>query len=153
MVPIASQQSNPARLALCDCATHSGSLEGAWWPKSTDLRTELPDLVAILSLSIGAVYRVVYGPAMWPHAPSRIIRGKAQISVDPYSMLASDTIFLIGTHSRDAVLYLVPPSSREDVVHPVAARGVHRDPADERGHAAAIGHLLRGFRPPSDAMN
>ena len=32
-------------------------------------------------------------------------------------MVASDTIYLIGTHSRDAVLYLVPPSSREDVVH------------------------------------
>lgn len=96
-------------MALRDRATNSGSLDGAWWPNSTDLRTELPDLVAILSLSIGAVYRVVYDPAIWPHALSRIIRGKAQISVDPYSMLASDTIYQIGTHSRDAVLYLVPP--------------------------------------------
>ena len=34
-------------------------------------------------------------------------------------MLASDTIYLIGTHSRDAVLYLVPPSSREDVCTPL----------------------------------
>ena len=76
MVPIASQQSNPARLALCDRATHSGAVDGAWWPKSTDLRTELPDLVAILGLSIGAVRRVVYDPAIWPDAPSRIIRGK-----------------------------------------------------------------------------
>ena len=31
--------------------------------------------------------------------------------------MASDTIYLIGTHSRDAVPYLVQPSSREDVVH------------------------------------
>ena len=63
MMPIAPRHSNPARLALCGRATHSCSVDGARWPKSTDLRTELPDFVAILSLSIGAVNQVVYDPA------------------------------------------------------------------------------------------
>jgi hypothetical protein len=85
------------------------------------------------------VYRVVYDPAIWPHVPSRIIRDKAQISVDRYTMVASDTIYLIGTHSRDAVPYLVPPSlESRGRGAPVAARGVHRDPADERGHAGQL---------------
>ncbi|RWA15963.1 hypothetical protein MELE44368_07945 [Mycolicibacterium elephantis DSM 44368] len=65
---------------------------------------------------IGPVRRVVYDPAIWPHAPSRIIRGNTMVAVDPYSLVASDTIYLIGTHSRDAVLYVLPPSSRGDVV-------------------------------------
>src|SRR5918995_5856136 len=106
MVQIASQCSSATRLALCDRSTLPGAVDGAWWPHSSDLRAELPDLVAILGLLIGQVHRVVYDPSIWPHAPSRIIRGTAQISVDPYSLVACDTIYLIGTHSRDAVLYV-----------------------------------------------
>jgi hypothetical protein len=117
MVHIACQSSSNARLALCDRSTLPGAVDGAWWPHSSDLRTELPDLVAVLGLLIGAVHRVVYDPSIWPHAPSRIIRGTAQISVDPYSLVACDTIYLIGTHSRDAVLYVVPPTSSGDAAH------------------------------------
>jgi hypothetical protein len=119
MVHIASQCSSTSRLALCDRSTLPGAVDGAWWPHSSDLRAELPDLVAILGLLIGAVHRVVYDPSIWPQAPSRIIRGTAQISVDPYSLVASDTIYLIGTHSRDAVLFVVPPASPSEAVHRV----------------------------------
>jgi hypothetical protein len=119
MVQIASQCSSAARLALCDRSTGPGAVDGAWWPHSCDLRTELPDLVAVLGLRIGAVHRVVYDPSMWPNAPSRIIRGTAAISVDPYALVASDTIYFIGTHARDAVLYVVPPSSPGDAAHRV----------------------------------
>lgn len=116
MVQIASQTSSPARLALCDRGTQTGAVDGAWWPASTDLRKVLPDLVTVLSRLIGTVHRVVYDPAVWPHAPSRIIRGNTQVSVDPYALVAPETIYLMGTHSRDAVLYVLAPSSRKDVV-------------------------------------
>lgn len=114
MVQIASQCSSAARLALCDRSTLSGAVDGAWWPSSADLRTQLPDLVAVLGLVVGPVHRVVYDPSMWPHAPSRIIRGTAVISVDPYAMVARDTIYLVGTHARNAVLYVVPPTTHSD---------------------------------------
>ncbi len=110
MVQVASQTSSPARLALCSRSTLPGAVDGAWWPNSLDLRTELPDLIAVLGLSIGPVHRVVYDPSMWVGAPSRIIRGPAVTTVDPYTLVARDTIYLMGTHSRDAVLYVVPPA-------------------------------------------
>jgi hypothetical protein len=119
MVQIVSQRSTATRLALCDRSTLPGAVDGAWWPNTCDLRAELPDIVAVLSLLIGPVHRVVYDPSLWPDAPSRIIRGTAVISVDPYAMVARDTIYLIGTHARDAVLYVVPPSSPGDAVHRV----------------------------------
>lgn len=115
MVHITSQRSNPPRLALCDRGRQTGAVDGAWWPPSTDLGSALPDLVAVFGRLIGPVRRVVYDPAIWPHAPSRIIRGNTQVAVDPYSLVASDTIYLIGTHSRDAVLYVLPPASCRDV--------------------------------------
>jgi hypothetical protein len=119
MVQIAPPRSSATRLALCDRSTLPGAIDGAWWPHSCDLRTELPDLVAVLSLLVGPVHRVVYDPSMWLPAPSRIIRGSVAVSVDPYAMVASDTIYLVGTHSRNAVLYVVPPSSAGAAVHRV----------------------------------
>jgi len=119
MVHIASKDSSAARLALCERSTVPGAVDGAWWPASADLRSELPDLVAVVGLLIGPVHRVVYDPTVWPSAPSRIIRGTTVISVDPYALVAHDTIYLKGTHARDAVLYVVPPSSPGDTVRRV----------------------------------
>lgn len=142
MVQIASQCSSTSRLALCDRSTLPGAVDGAWWPHSSDLRAELPDLVAILGLLIGAVHRVVYDPSIWPHAPSRIIRGTAQISVDPYSLVASDTIYLIGTHSRDAVLFVVPPASPSEAVHRVLSAV---SDATQSMSVPVLRHLVRHF--------
>jgi hypothetical protein len=100
-----------SRLALCERAPTRGGVDGAWWPNSTDLRAELPDLVAVFGSWIGPVNRVVYDPNLWLPAPSRIIRGNSVISVDPYRLRARDTIYLRGTHSRDAVLFVVAPSN------------------------------------------
>jgi Family of unknown function (DUF5994) len=142
MVHIASQSSTATRLALCDRSTLPGAVDGAWWPHSSDLRTELPDLVAVLGLLIGQVHRVVYDPSIWPHAPSRIIRGTAQISVDPYSLVACDTIYLIGTHSRDAVLFVVPPASPADGVHRVLSAV---SDATQSMSVPVLRHLVRHF--------
>lgn len=104
-------QSEVARLALCERAATRGGLDGAWWPTTTDLGRELPDLLAVFGSWIGPVRRVVYDPSMWRPAPSRIIRGSTLISVDPYRLRARDTIYLKGTHSRNAVLFVVEPSN------------------------------------------
>jgi hypothetical protein len=119
MVQVARPLSKPARLALCDRSSLPGAVDGAWWPRSPNLRSELPDLVAVIGLSIGQVRRVVYDPSMWPNPPSRIIRGSIITSVDPYALVARDTIYLMGTHSRDAVLYVVPPTVPGAVVRRV----------------------------------
>lgn len=116
---LAFQHSPAARLALCERAPTRGGVDGAWWPTSSDLGGELPDLVAVLGSWIGPVHRVVYDPSLWLAAPSRIIRGNAVISVDPYRLRARDTIYLKGTHSRDAVLFVVAPSSASLAAHRV----------------------------------
>jgi len=136
------QSSPPARLAFCERSTLPGAVDGAWWPSRSDLRSELPDLIAVIGTMIGPIRRVVYDPSVWPEAPSRIIRGSAVISVDPYTLVAPDTIYLIGTHARDAVLYIVPPS--------VSAAAVRRildlvsDP-DRKMSAAVLRNLVEDF--------
>ena len=148
MVQLPSHTSNASRLALCERATTvAGAVDGAWWPNSTSLRIELPDLIAVISLTIGPVKRVVYDPSSWPDAPSRIIRGSTVISVDPYTLVAADTIYLVGTHSRDAVLFIVPPSTPSWAVHRVL-RAVSR--ATQSMSVAVLRHLVARFAAEGD---
>jgi uncharacterized protein DUF5994 len=107
------------RLAVCDRTVTQGDVDGAWWPGSSDLRSELPDLTAVFTSWIGPIRRVVYDPRGWLPAPPRIVRGGESISVDPYRLVAYDTIYLMGTHHRDALLYVVPPLTVNDAAHRV----------------------------------
>ena len=36
------------------------------------------------------------------------------VSLNPYRLVFSDTIYLLGTHNRDAVLFVLSPSSSEE---------------------------------------
>jgi Family of unknown function (DUF5994) len=146
MVQITSTTTCAPRLALCDRSALPGAVDGVWWPQSSDLRTELPDLVAVLGMSIGPVRRVVYDPSTWPDAPSRIIRGTVLTRVDPYTMVANDTIYLMGTHARSAVLFVVPPAIPVDAV-----QSVLRAVTDATGsiNVAVLRHLVERFAAES----
>ena len=149
MVQVAAQRPRATRLALCDRSAIPGAVDGAWWPSSSDLRTELPDLVEVLGLTIGPVRRIVYDPSAWLPAPSRIIRGSAVITVDPYAMLSCDTIYLVGTHSRSAVLYVVPPSSPADAVRRVlGAVADATQPMNVTVLRYLVGHFTSTTEPP-----
>ena len=81
--------------------------------------------------------------------PSRVIRGTTTIPVDSYRLVASDTIYLLGTHARDAVLYVVP--AHADRAPPFESlRGLRswpwsrpqlREPAHATGAIAEPEHL------------
>ena len=57
------------RLRLKPKAPHTGYVDGAWWPRSDDLTTELPDLLAVLSVRHGPIDRVLYKLNDWAKAP------------------------------------------------------------------------------------
>lgn len=95
-------------MAVCDRATGVGGVDGAWWPSTPDLPHELPDLIAVMGSWIGPVSRVIYDRRVWSPAPARIVRGATSIAMDPYRLVARDTIYLKGTHTRDAVLFVLP---------------------------------------------
>jgi len=107
MTPIDPCPPGSGRLTICERAQEPGGVDGAWWPRTADLGDELPDLVAVLSRLIGPVRRVVYDPAAWTSAPSRVMHRSQAVAVDAYRLVANDTIYLVGTHSRDAVLYVI----------------------------------------------
>lgn len=131
------------RLVLCAQGNPRTGVDGVWWPRSDDLRIELPDLVAVFSRWLGTVHRVVYDRLAWGSAPSRIIRHNSAVTVDPYQMVDRELIYLMGTHSRNAVLFVLPPSSDEEV-----ARRTLRlaEKSSAPLNAAALKRIYAGLR-------
>nr|WP_269770356.1 MULTISPECIES: DUF5994 family protein [Mycobacterium] len=49
-------------------AHQSGYVDGAWWPRSDDLSAELPDLLAVLSVRLGRIDRVLDHAVAFPNS-------------------------------------------------------------------------------------
>ncbi|WP_406505452.1 DUF5994 family protein [Streptomyces sp. NBC_01602] len=71
-----SLSSLPPRLSLAPAGTDPALLDGAWWPRSRDLTTELPALTAVLDPLWGRITRVTVNPTVWPVIPQKVpVRG------------------------------------------------------------------------------
>jgi hypothetical protein len=60
------------RLALKPVGATRGLLDGAWWPRSRDLLSELPALTDVLDPLWGRITRIAVNPRHWPVIPRRI---------------------------------------------------------------------------------
>ena len=80
------------RLWLKPKAPHSGYVDGAWWPHSDDLTTELPDLLAVLSVRLGRIDRVLYKLYDWAKAPARLATGGRAVRLDGYRLQPPNTV-------------------------------------------------------------
>ncbi len=60
------------RLRLKPAHRSCGFVQGTWWPRSTELTSELPTLLAALSLRVGAIDCVLYHEDDWSPAPLNI---------------------------------------------------------------------------------
>ncbi|MFI1969766.1 DUF5994 family protein [Streptomyces cinnamoneus] len=61
-----------ARLTLKTDGTSRGLLDGAWWPRSRDLMSELPALTDVLDPLWGRITRIAVNPKHWPVVPRKI---------------------------------------------------------------------------------
>ncbi|MEY9994968.1 hypothetical protein ABIE67_007000 [Streptomyces sp. V4I8] len=64
--------SSSPRLSLAPTGPAPALLDGAWWPRSRDLRAELPSLTAVLDPLWGRITRVTVNPTHWPVVPRKV---------------------------------------------------------------------------------
>lgn len=50
-----------------------GTVDGAWWPRSTDPLAEFPAMIAGIELHRGPVNRVAFNSIVWDSAPDRVV--------------------------------------------------------------------------------
>ncbi len=87
-----------------------GRSDGAWWPRSTDLATEIVDLdVAVHGLLHERIARVWYPRGMWPDAPREVHTslGTTKVGWGAHARYP-DTIDLFLSGDTHLVLTVIP---------------------------------------------
>ncbi|MEV6135240.1 DUF5994 family protein [Nocardia sp. NPDC051990] len=110
-------------------AERDGYIDGAWWPRSGVLPAELPDLLAVLSVGLGPVWRVVYDPACWSRAPQQITVDNHVVRLDPYRFERWNTMFVFGRDSGLIVLRVIPSATAEGTARAALMAAVEPEPA------------------------
>ena len=105
------------RLRLKPKAPHTGYVDGAWWPHSDDLTTELPDLLAVLSVRLGPIDHVLYKLNDWAKAPTKLATGGHAVRLDGYRLQPPNTVEVLGLDRNRIVLLVVPPHTDPDRAH------------------------------------
>jgi Family of unknown function (DUF5994) len=97
------------RLRLKPGRRPGGFVQGAWWPRSTQLATELRDLLDVLVSRSGPIDRVIYDETFWASTPLRIeVRGHSVI-LEASRDQSINTLSVIGKQFGKLVLLVVPP--------------------------------------------
>ena len=136
------------RLALKTDGPSRGLLDGAWWPRSRDLLSELPALTDVLDPLWGRITRIAVNPKYWPVIPHEIPVGGHVVKVgwftpeiDPHKLL----LLSYGTGRWD-LLVIPPETETEPAARLMAAASDYDGPpltasaliaADETRHAVS----------------
>ena len=105
------------RLRLKPKAPQSGYVDGAWWPRCDDLAAELPDLLAVLSVRLGRIDRVMYNLNEWATASAKLATGGRTVRLDGYRRQPINTVEVLGLNRNKIALLVVPPNTDPDEAH------------------------------------
>ena len=105
------------RLRLKPKAPQSGYVDGAWWPHSDDLAAELPDLLAVLSVRLGPVGRVIFKIDEWSTPSTKFWTGGRRVRLDGYRLQPANTVEVLGVNRSRIVLLVVPADTDPDKAH------------------------------------
>ena len=105
------------RLRLKPKAPQSGYVDGAWWPHSDDLAAELPDLLAVLSVRLGRIDRVLYNLNEWAKPSAKLATGGRRVRLDGYRRQPINTLEVLGLNRNKIALLVVPPNTDPNEAH------------------------------------
>jgi Family of unknown function (DUF5994) len=106
-------------LGLKPKAPASGYVDGAWWPHSDGLPVELPNLLAVVSVRLGLVDRVIYNLTEWANAPAKLPIGGRVVRLCGYYRQTLNTVEVLGLNRNKIVLLVVPAGTDPDRAHDI----------------------------------
>jgi hypothetical protein len=111
-------------------------VDGAWWPHSDDLITELPALIAALSTRLGAISCVTYNNTEWRVTPAELVSGGCGVQLDGYRGQTPNTVEVLDANGNIVVLLVIPAHIEPDQGHAIAMT------AAAPGNASSVDTLL-----------
>lgn len=120
----------PLRLRLKPEAPATGYIDGAWWPRSRNLTTELPSLAEGLAVRLGRVVRVAYALSAWDTAPRRFEVDGYQVRLEGFTYQDQNIIHVTDTNRGRISLLVIPPGMPEPAGHEALMTAARHDNAD-----------------------
>jgi len=116
-------------------ARGQGSFDGAWWPRSWRLTSELPPLIAALSTAGETIRRMSVNGDIWTDIPHWFTQpARPPVKVSWYRTLDPHTVTLSGGNRPRLVLLVIPPHTAletADEVRRIATAGQLVGPAGQ----------------------
>ncbi|MCP2271119.1 DUF5994 family protein [Actinokineospora diospyrosa] len=88
-----------------------GSVDGAWWPRSTDPAAEFPPLIAELAASGIPVRRVFYNPDAWDRGEHTLTVRDVVVRMEGVRTTDPHTVTVIGPDHVRTRLLVIPPAT------------------------------------------
>lgn len=121
------------RLRLKPKGVRTGHVDGAWWPHSHDLQTELPDLLAVLAVRLGTIHTVKYDTHGWSTSPRLADTQHRSVMMSGSQFQPANTLHVVGINRKQLVLLVVPPA------HGSGRRAFHHDERRRPGQCQHYG--------------
>ena len=102
------------RFRLKPTAQDSGNVDSAGWPRSDDLVTEPPDLIAVQCMRLGAIGRMSHKITEWGITPAELVIGGPAVRVDGYYCQPQNTLEVLDAKGNKIVLPVAPARAEFD---------------------------------------
>jgi hypothetical protein len=128
------------RLRLKPRAPTTGYVDGAWWPRSHDLTTEVAALATVLTVRLGRIERVAYALSTWDTTPRRVDLAGHSTRLEGFSCQDRNIVHVTGANGGRVSLLVVPPELAGAAGHDAMMKAARRGNADrpEEILAAAV---------------
>ncbi|WP_167104572.1 DUF5994 family protein [Mycobacterium sp. DL592] len=101
------------RLQLNPSGPAEPYLDGAWWPRSTELAVELPGLLAELSAQLGPVVLIGYRRGAWTVVPDHLDLAERVVHLQGFVSSGPPTLVVVDDSGRRVTLRVVPPDTED----------------------------------------
>jgi hypothetical protein len=136
------------RLRLKPTHRSCGFVQGAWWPRSAELGSELPALLAALSLRVGSIDSVLYHENDWSRAPLGIKHQGDQVVISAHQEWPN-VISLFGPRFGRLDLLVVPPYTEPTHAYNVVSKAASANDASTPDQLLGITTRRSDDRPLS----
>lgn len=138
------EQSPRLRMKPAAAATKdAGYVDGAWWPRSRDLSTELPALFDGLADRLGAVHRLDYNLTEWDTTARRVDAGGRSVRLGGYRYQGANTVDVTGSAGERVTLLVIPPETSATDARTVSMAAAGTDNVESVGTLLAGGEASR----------
>lgn len=115
-----------------------GLLDGAWWPRSRNLATELQTLADHWPEHDTRIARALYSEADWDDPPRRVLSRGSNIPAASFPHEDSHMIVLTMAGSRRRIsLLVIPPDTTPDAADRATQAALQSDPPQSAGQILA----------------